>query len=378
MKDEFLASMSHELRTPLTSILGMSQILLEGLAGPLASKQRDMLSVMQTSGQHLLNLINEILDISKIEAGAIELTPKPVQVQQICQASMQLVKEMAVQKKLKMSLMHDSEVEWITADEGRLKQMLVNLLSNAVKFTPAAGQIGIEVTGDEAKGMARFTVWDTGIGIAAEEMDRLFQRFVQLNGTLARHYEGTGLGLFLVARMVELHGGSVEVESTVGVGSRFTLVLPWKNVALVDTLHASPTPSTVAPEIPVITTKTEILLVEDNESNIQTIRSYLVARQFTVHVARNGAEALSMLQSVKPPALILMDIQMPVMDGIEATRRLRQDPNAAISAIPVIALSALAMSGDRARVLEAGANEYLTKPVNLEHLVQCISGLLSR
>ena len=234
LKDEFLASMSHELRTPLTGILGLSEALQLGVYGPLTEKQNRSLQAIYESGQHLLDLITDILDLAKLEAGKVELQLAPVGVDEVCQASLQFVGQLAQKKKLRLTLTVDQQVDTVWADARRLKQMLVNLLSNAVKFTPEGGALGLEVAGDAARQLVYFTVWDTGIGIAPENMSQLFKPFVQLDSRLAREYPGTGLGLSLVLDMAELHGGSVAVESE-GVpnkGSRFTITLPWKNPEL--------------------------------------------------------------------------------------------------------------------------------------------------
>ncbi len=227
VKDEFLATMSHELRTPLNAILGLSEALQELVYGPLTEKQLDSLRIIHESGHHLLTLINDILDLSKIEAGAIELNLMPVEIEPICQASLQFVRQPALKKQLQVALTVHSPVKTIQTDGRRLKQILVNLLSNAVKFTPAGGSVGLEVSSDAERQAIHFTVWDTGIGIAPEDMDRLFRPFVQLDSSLARQYTGTGLGLALVKRLTEMLGGEVAVVSQVGKGSRFTVTLPW-------------------------------------------------------------------------------------------------------------------------------------------------------
>jgi PAS domain S-box-containing protein len=231
IKDEFLANMSHELRTPLNAILGMSEALQEQVYGPLNEKQLKSLRSIEESGYHLLSLINDILDVSKIEAGKLKLEVGPVSVESVCQASLGLIKQDAHKKQLKISSSFDNAVTIIQADKRRLKQILVNLLSNAVKFTPEGGAIGLEVVGDAEGEAVHFTVWDTGIGILEEDMGRLFQPFVQLDSSLSRRYAGTGLGLSLVYRLADMHGGSVSLESEVGKGSRFTVSLPWQKVA---------------------------------------------------------------------------------------------------------------------------------------------------
>ena len=375
-KDEFLASMSHELRTPLSAILGISEALQEQVFGPLNEKQLRYLHTIEESGQHLLALINDILDLSKVEAGKVELQISRVVVEPVCQASLQFIKEAAHKKHLKVSLILDSRVSTMQADERRLKQILVNLLSNAVKFTSEGGEIGLQVLGDVEQQIVHFVVWDTGIGISQENIGRLFQPFVQLDSSLSRQYTGTGLGLALVRRLAELHGGSVSVESEVGKGSRFTVSLPWrvardeKRVAsdeervgkdgALDARHSA---------------SVAVLLAEDSETNLTAMSDYLSAKGCRVIVARNGSEAIRRAREDRPD-VILMDIQMPGMDGLEAIRHIRAEPDPRVAQVPIIALTAIAMSGDRQRCMEAGANEYLSKPVSLKELVEVIEAQL--
>jgi PAS domain S-box-containing protein len=369
LKDEFLASMSHELRTPLNAVLGLSEALQEEVYGPINDRQRRSLHNIAESGRHLLELINDILDLAKIGAGKLELEIEPAAVATICQASLRLIKQLAHAKQLSVELTIDPAATMLAVDARRLKQILVNLLSNAVKFTPAGGSIGLEVVGNPARQAVDLTVWDTGIGIAQDQMPKLFQPFVQLDSRLARQYEGTGLGLALVYRMVELHGGSVSITSELGQGSRFTVALPWHSpnasapaaAAVVDPPHAPRAASTsthaIAPPL--------VLLAEDNEANITLIADYLGTCGYQVVVARNGAEAIARARETRP-AIVLMDIQMPGMDGLEATRRMRTMDD--LVDLPIIALTALAMPGDRERCLAAGANDYLSKPVSLRGL----------
>lgn len=379
LKDEFLASMSHELRTPLTAILGLSEVLKIESYGPLTERQLKAVSNIEESGRHLLSLINDILDLSKIEAGKMELQIGPVSVQGLCQASLQFVKQMALKKQLKMSATYDPLVTRVQADERRLKQILVNLLSNAVKFTPAGGQIGLEVKGDEIGQTVNFTVWDTGIGISPEDLARLFQPFVQLDSSLSRQYAGTGLGLALTQRMINLHGGNISVQSTPGQGSRFTVLLPL---------------SAAKPEIETAPAETEkvvlsagkvssahdagaplILLAEDEDNLSQLFGFYIQNLGYRLIYAENGLEALEQARQAYPD-LIIMDVQMPELDGLEATRRLRV--NADFATVPIIMLTAMAMPGDRERCLLAGATEYLSKPVILSELGRTIQKQLGQ
>jgi PAS domain S-box-containing protein len=379
MKDEFLANMSHELRTPLSSILTLSELLLEQIRGPLNERQQSSLRNIQASGQHLLDLINDILDLSKVEAGRLELQVEAVPVADACQASLRLVTDMAAKKALTLGFQLNDQAARVQADPKRLKQMLVNLLANAVKFTPAGGRVSLEVEVDEAAGATagaagtiRFAVQDTGIGIAPEDLTRLFRPFVQLDASLRRQYEGTGLGLVLVQRLARLHGGSIAVESEVGQGSRFTITLPYRPPQAAaperpDPASPSGSPAPAAAAAP--PTGIRILLAEDNTFNVQSVGDYLENHGYQVEVALDGEHALALAARIRP-ALIIMDIQMPNMDGLEAMRRLRAMPD--FAATPIIALTALAMPGDRERCLSAGANAYLAKPVSLQELIATI------
>lgn len=372
-RDEFLATMSHELRSPLNSILSLTEILQEGVYGDLTQQQRKSLQSIGESGKHLLDLINDILDLSKIEAGKLSLAVQTVWVSDISHSSIRLVREQAYKKGVTIDMRLDPEAITLQADARRLKQILVNLLSNAVKFTPRGGKIWLEVEGDLEREAIHFTVRDTGIGISPEDMPRLFKPFVQLDSKLARAYTGTGLGLALVQRMVEMHGGSVRVESEAGKGSAFTVSLPWSgNQDVVVESEEIPSESEFAcseAESRVDEALPHILLVEDSELVITTISDYLRSKGCPVSVARDGYEAIERARELRP-ALILVDIQMPRMDGLEATRRLRADAELGNSVIVV--MSALAMAGDRERCLEAGANDYLSKPVSLKTILSTI------
>jgi len=507
LKDEFLAGMSHELRTPLNAVLGLSEALLEEVFGHLTPEQREHITTIEKSGKHLLELINDILDLSKVESGKMDLEVAAVNLQTLCSSSLNLVKQQAHHKRIKLHCQIEDELTEIRVDERRMRQVLVNLLSNAVKFTPDGGQVQLRIRADHFRETVELSITDTGIGIAPENISRLFQPFVQLDSALSRRYAGTGLGLALVRRITELHGGSVALESQEGKGSRFTITLPWyplkpelewlsegiqaeghplqiqhalivedseaaanqvaryltelgantvvhpvgsgavqvatqlkPDVIILDILlpdrsgwdvlaDLKANPATQM--IPVVVTSVVderscalalgasayllkpisrqhfqqilsqvivqeqppeeatalvlesapvaatplILLAEDNETNIATFNSYLQARGFRVIIARNGTEAVQMAQQYRPD-LILMDIQMPEMDGLEAMGQIRTE--ARLQATPMIALTALAMPGDRERCIAAGAVDYLTKPVSLKHLLSLITQHLQK
>jgi len=382
-KDEFLSTMSHELRTPLNSVLSFTEILLEQYAGPLNERQVRSLHHIDSSGRHLLSLINDILDLSKIEAGRMDLFLEPCMISDICESSLLFIRELAIKQGLHVSFASNNDDAMMNADTKRMKQMLVNLLSNAVKFTPTGGQIHLEVETDAAQDLVCFIVEDSGVGIMPEDMTRLFMPFTQLDSSLTRKHEGTGLGLALVRRLADLHGGSVRVESSgFGEGSRFIIILPWlhsereplADVTLFPVQTEVITPVQIVGEQQIHAHRDAlILLVEDNDITISAISDYLHDYHYRVVVAHNGIEAIDQAVASSPD-LILMDIQMPEMDGLEATRRLRALPTCATT--PIIALTALAMSDDRDRCLEAGANEYLSKPLNLHRLVGLIDRLL--
>ena len=370
-KDDFLSAMSHELRTPLNAILGLSESLAEGVYGDMNTKQVKSINTIAESGHHLLALINDLLDIAKIGAGKMELELTNTHVEDVCQASLRLVLELAQKKNLKLALSMDNKSVMLTADERRLKQILVNLLSNAVKFTPEGGSVTLATTCDVESESLMFSVRDTGIGIAAEDLSRLFSPFTQLDSKLSRQYAGTGLGLTLVLRLVEMHGGSVTVESEIGKGSCFTIRIPCKGLDTLITHNPSGTTSlseiTSIQELPSNTPL--ILVADDNEINLMTVTDYLRANKLRVIQARDGLEAVKMVRE-HAPSLVLMDIQMPLMDGLDAIAHLRADDKH--TAMPIIALTSRAMVGDRERCMAVGANDYLSKPVNMKQLVKTI------
>lgn len=487
MKDEFLATMSHELRTPLTGILGLSESLQMEVYGALTEKQKSTLANIEASGRHLLDLINDILDVSKTEAGKLELRMEACSLGEICQSSIHLTKGMAGKKRQIVNFTMSPAHVSVNGDARRLKQVLINLLSNAVKFTPEGGSLGLDVIANSRDNIVYLTVWDTGIGIAPENIKKLFQPFMQIDSSLARAHTGTGLGLALVRRLVDLHGGSVEVQSTLGQGSRFVVSLPclpeedmgtatpeilnlrFRRALIVEdnqidaehlarcltSLGIEPVahsrgndvleraietqpdvifldlrlpdasgwdilPCLKADErtkhIPVIITSVSddkqkaadlnadgylvkffaptdvraalehlrakprenvkkrvvsdsaigmaVMVVDDNETNIEALTDFLTAQGFFTTSVTSGVDFLARVSDVQPDAVI-MDIQMPGLDGLETIRRLRAFDDPRLAALPVIAVTALAMPGDRELCLKAGADEYISKPFRL-------------
>lgn len=386
LKDEFLANMSHELRTPLNAMLGMAEGLSEEAFGTINQRQRTALETIERSGQHLLFLINDILDLSKVEAGKLELHKSHVAINSLCQASLMFVQRQAYKKHIQLSAEIPSGLPEIEIDERRIHQVLINLLTNAVKFTPQGGSIRLRITySREPKPLLHLSVIDTGIGIAAADIPKLFKPFVQIDSRLNRPHSGTGLGLALVHRLVDLHGGDVALKSTVGEGSCFTVNLPYTALTETPLTPMTTPPAALAPgAMPATQSFSEpasrveafplVLLAEDNDASAASMMGYLHSRGYQVVRAKNGQQVLD-LSHRRPPAVILMDIQMPDVDGIEAVRRIRSHPR--LKHVPIIALTALAMPKDRAACLAAGVNEYLTKPVRLRFLVNSIQTLIS-
>ncbi len=367
VKDEFLANMSHELRTPLNSILGISESLAEQVAGPVNEKQGKYLHIISESGHHLLNLINDILDLSKIGAGRLELRLSQFSAEALCQSSLRMMKELAQKKAVgKFPIIWMKKIKTIYGDERRLKQILVNLLSNAVKFSPEGESLGLELTSNPEENQVTFTVWDTGIGISEQDIPRLFKPFVQLDNRLSRDAGGTGLGLMLVSQLARLHGGNVAVESTLGKGSRFMINLPWQTNIINEPAEKPDNKGCLQTTMPARKKQTiRMLLVEDTEAIMLYMQDYLETKGYQITVARNGYEGVIFAKNLLPD-IILMDIQMPSMDGFEATKKIRAE--ASLMDTPIIALTALAMPGDREKCMQAGMNNYLSKPIDLKEL----------
>jgi CheY-like chemotaxis protein/anti-sigma regulatory factor (Ser/Thr protein kinase) len=295
-----------------------------------------------------------------------------VAVDAVCKSSLQFVHERAVTKSVKLRTHIDPDAGWLTADELRLKQILVNLLTNAVKFTPSGGTVGLDVVAVPDRGVVRFEVWDTGIGIAPEDVDKLFERFTQLSSGLTRNFEGVGLGLSLAKRLTQLHGGHVEVESVLGKGTRFIVTLPFESHDYVAA------PSVARREISAESDRRQrdatILVVDDNVASLALRNEYLTTFGYRVLQAQDGAGAIKMALA-ETPDLIIMDIQMPGMDGITAIREMRSHRK--LERVPVIAQTALAMPGDEERCMQAGASVYLVKPTRMQTLLNEIDRLLN-
>ena len=368
MKDQFTASMSHELRTPLNAILGYAELLESGVGGSLQSTQEDYVRKLTVSAEHLLALINDILDLSKINAKSAGLDLAEVEVNKLCHSAVDLVRSEAQRNRIRLEFVSLPEERIISADERRLRQVIVNLLDNAVKFSPPESLIRITAEIENAEGeWLRLEVKDSGIGIEAKDFERIFKPFEQLDQGLDRQFEGTGLGLNLVRQLVQMHNGRIDVSSTLGMGSTFVVRIPG-----VEESASRPTADNVAERRSPISARCRgqrIMLVEDNHFNRDTIESYLRAQGAELICAEDGLEAVELARQEKLD-LIVMDIQMPRLDGLGAIKQIRQQEEN--KDIPIIALTALALTGDSERCLNAGANDYLAKPVKLSKLVDAI------
>lgn len=371
-KDAFLASMSHELRTPLTGILGAAELLRTGAHGPLNASQHRSLGFLEDAGRHLLSLISDILDLSRIGAERLSLSADTCSLGEVCETALDLVRADAKRKGIELAFHGPAEPVRFVGDARRVRQVLVNLLSNAVKFTPPGGHVELEAAGDGESGEVRFEVRDTGPGIAPEDLPKLFQPFTQLDTRLAREHASTGLGLALVRSLAELHGGRADVESEPGRGSRFRVSLPWRRPAPPGS-PARPVAGEDTEPGPARAAAARILLVEDDDANRTILGEFLRMRGFSVDEASSGPEALALAAS-SPHDLVVLDIQLPGMDGLEVLARLRATGE---PVPPVLALTALAMAGDRERILAAGADAYLAKPAPLAVLGKEIDRLLA-
>lgn len=354
-KSDFLANMSHELRTPLNSVIGFSEVLQDETFGPLNEKQGEYVGHILTSGRHLLSLINDILDLSKVETGRMELERSRFPLREALDAAMTLLKEKALKNSLELSLEVDPDADvMIDADQRKLKQILFNLLSNAVKFTPAGGSVRVLArrvpgrgigAGEEAPGWVEVSVTDTGIGIKAEDMPKLFKEFTQLESPYTKEYEGTGLGLALTKKLVELHGGTIEVTSEIDKGSRFYFTLPLgtERDARPDT-----SPADAGRGFP---RGNRVLLIEDDPRTMAVMESALVAKGYSVLKAEDGRRGIEAAQR-EAPDLILLDLMMPGMSGFEVAEQLGAGERT--KTVPIIVMTAMPLSAsDKERLHRA-------------------------
>ncbi|MEX2316738.1 MAG: response regulator [Pirellulales bacterium] len=375
-KNEFLANVSHELRTPMNAIIGMTELALDEKLSPLV---RDYLGTVRSSAHSLLDLLNEILDFSKMEAGKFALQNVSFHLRKLVDEVRRTYEFPLAEKKLELQLhVEESVPDDFVGDPTRLRQVLVNLLSNAVKFTDQ-GQVSIRIRArplNEREAEVSFTVGDTGIGISEEDQARIFMPFTQVDATVSRRQTGIGLGLAIASDLVHAMGGVLSVKSKLGAGSEFSFSIPLtrESVGPASSLppfadrEESRSHRPRLADMPTVD-KLRVLLAEDVPANQMLVCRALSRRGHTVDVARNGHEAIDLVAKQKFD-VILMDVQMPGLDGFQATAAVRSMNGGA--RIPIIALTAHAMPGDRQRCLEAGMDDYLAKPLDLVQLVQAV------
>jgi signal transduction histidine kinase/ActR/RegA family two-component response regulator len=369
LKSEFLAMVSHELRTPLTAIIGYSRLLTRQVHGPLSARQLEHQEAIFRSAQRLSDLINDLLDVSRLEAGRIELNPRPTRVRQIVDQVTAVVAVAAQAKQLRIDNAVPADLPLVNADPSRLQQVLVNLVGNGVKFSSTGGLVRVSA------GRQRDQVWvaveDRGVGIPRDELMRIWDPFYQVEAPMQRRHGGSGLGLAIVRRLVELHGGVVRAESEgENRGSRFTFTLPVAAEPAAVEPAGSPEPVAVEPFL----NGREVLVVEDEPQTQNLMR--LVVEDVLGGVARicdDGEQAIREAAE-RPPTLILLDLMLPRLSGWEVARRLRQSPRT--SGVPIIAVSALSRPQEREAALHAGCEAYLTKPFTPDDLTRVVTATM--
>ena len=370
-KSDFLSRMSHEIRTPMNAIIGMTTLARQHTADREAVEE--YLGKIDQSSQYLLGLINDVLDMSKIESGKLELERADFSLEQLTQGIRDLIAPQMKAKGIHYKEEIQWETPWVSGDPLRLKQVLLNLLSNALKFTPAGGTVVLSIR-QKKRGSIRFSVRDTGIGVSKEDQDRIFHSFEQAGPGIVRQYGGTGLGLAISSRLVRMMGGEIGLDSQVGQGSEFYFTVALPEGQARQAASAQPLLS----EEELFRGK-RVLLVEDNDLNMEIARGILEMKGFSVSEAWNGAEALEKFKASAPGwyDLILMDIQMPVMDGLEATKAIRRLSRPDAATVPIVAMTANAFSEDMRKSVESGMNGHLPKPIEMKAFSLILRQVLS-
>ncbi len=374
-KSQFLANMSHEIRTPLNSIIGFSQLLLRKKNQfSLPVREQGFLENIKTAGQNLSELINNILDLAKIESGKMDVAQETVNLRLLIQGMHQIHKSQVLEKELVFNYELDSQVpEFIYTDRNKLNQILMNLISNAIKYTPSGKEVRLKVT--KTGELLIFQIIDQGIGIPEDKFTTIFEIFEQVDGSLTRKYEGTGLGLPIAKQMATLLGGEIRLQSVVGQGTVFTVLLPY----VPGETTQSESDSTTAQTDYSFSKENRVLLVEDNPMNqmmMQALFEQLGLDTFLAENGKIGVEKVLEFQSKgSPPDLVLMDMQMPVMDGIEAIQKIRSYPEC--HRIPIVPLSAYAFKEQIKIVRQLGVDDYITKPVDFEKLLPVLAKYLN-
>lgn len=363
IKSQFLANMSHELRTPLNSIIGFSELLMDGLVGRLNDKQNNYLNIIHSSGVHLLRLVNDILDFSKLEAGMLEVFNEPTSVKEVVEDVLRAYNVTCERKDIQIKVDVQPDMPYMLTDRRKLSQIIDNLLSNAVKFTERGS---IHITATRKANTLEVTVADSGIGIDPRHIQKIFDPFRQADSSTTRRYEGTGLGLALVNRLLEIQKGSISVESTPGKGSTFKFTLPFNE-------WVPPEPEVTSraelqAKLPVPSDR-PILVIEDNPLASSLMSMWLTEAGYKVEIASSGEEALQKAISVRP-AVITLDILLPQMDGWRVLHRFKEMPET--SDIPIIVVSIVE---DKSFGLSLGAVDYMVKPVSRTNLLAKIQRL---
>ena len=373
-KSRFLANMSHEIRTPLNAIIGFSEIMLsEAEAEAIPDSFMRYLQDIRVSGSSLSELINHILDISNIEAGKFTLSTAPVSVEAVAKSVYQINRLKALEKRVDLRYENDGQVPaFIDTDRTKLHQILMNLTANAIKFTDEGKQVLLQIETNRDKHFLKFSVIDQGIGVSPERQESIFEPFEQADNTITRQYGGTGLGLTITRKLVGLLGGEISLQSEVGKGSVFTILLPYQESDRQESeLEAEALDLTNCR----FASHSKVLLVEDNHMNQLVMTALFKRLGLQLLVANNGEEGIKQVEEINPD-LVLMDIHMPGMDGLEATRRLRANP--VYRDLPIIAMSADAFEEQQAEAREAGMSEYATKPIEFAKLIQLLSIYLEK
>jgi signal transduction histidine kinase len=385
LKDEFLANTSHELRTPINGIIGIVESMIDGAAGPLSDAQKYNLAVVSNSGKRLSNMINDILDFTKLKNKEIVLQIKPVDLKTIVDTVIVLSKPLIKGKNLALVNEIDASLPAISADENRIQQILYNLIGNAIKFTEKGE---VRVSAAVVSDMVAVSVADTGIGISEDKFDRIFESFEQADGSTAREYGGTGLGLSITKKIVELHGGAISVESRLGAGAKFTFTAPVSDAKKED-IAADERPKTIidmenfaaddlaVEQVPGAADGEgvyRILVVDDEPVNIQVLTNLLSMRHYSVFKAYNGQDALEAIDNGGEFDLVLLDVMMPKMSGYEVCRKLRERHS--LFDLPIVMLTAKNQIQDIVLGFQSGANDYIQKPFDKEELLARVGTLL--
>ncbi|NET42285.1 response regulator [Okeania sp. SIO2B3] len=401
LKDEFLANTSHELRTPLNGMIGIAESMLDGATGKLSKTQQKNLLMIAQSGHRLTDLVNDILDFSKLKHQNLELQLKPIGIREITEVVVTLCQSLVGSKNLELVNYIPVDLPAVYADENRLHQILYNLIGNGIKFTDT-GKVEISVEIIDRQENSQFnsqhpilqnqqlaiTISDTGIGIAEDKLDRIFESFEQADGSTARQYGGTGLGLAVTKKLVELHGGNIWVKSQIDIGSQFTFTLPIStelaisnnsvisrftnanNLAITEEKEEEIVIQEESKDDSINSLETEkkfkIMIVDDEPVNLQVLVNILSLENYSIVQAMNGIEALKIIEQGFQPDLVLLDVMMPKMTGYEVTQKLRQ--NFLPSELPILMLTAKNQVYDLVEGLNVGANDYLTKPISKNEL----------